>query len=124
MREIKFRAWNPRLKIMFQVGDAYGTTHPLDCCVYVTQKQEVILMQFTGLHDRNGKEIWEGDIVRQMFRKKPFQIIFYDGSFRGWSITDESPTPDMRGFHFDSFEADGSEVNGNIYENPELLEGK
>ena len=64
-REIKFRAWfdNGKAQDMFFVGDAYGTTHPMDCCRYAQDDQPVTLMQYTGLKDANGVEIYEGDIV-------------------------------------------------------------
>ena len=63
MREIKFRAWDKNGQVMLQVGDKYGTTHPLDCCNYALQGQNITLMQYTGLKDKNGKEIYEGDRV-------------------------------------------------------------
>ena len=52
-REIKFRAWNKAGKIMLN----------WDTIKYQLNNQHFELMQFTGLHDKNGKEIYEGDIV-------------------------------------------------------------
>ncbi len=113
MREIKFRAWNPKTnRIVYNVGvrDSQVLFTPWD----------YIPMQFTGLHDKNGKEIWEGDIFKND-RKDPFQIIFYDGSFRGWYGLEKEPSQDMRGFAFDRWEAEKGEVLGDIYSNPGLL---
>ena len=62
MREIKFRAWDYERKEMIQPESIIGlegeTTKQL-----VLSAPFLTLMQFTGLHDKNGKEIYEGDIV-------------------------------------------------------------
>ncbi len=135
MREIKFRAWwhtdtpdyyrgkrtNPDK--MLQVGDDCGTKHPLDCCVYACQGQSVILMQFTGLKDKNGKEIYEGDLllVRLQDYGCPkvdvFQVIWNTTNAR-FKLTDRNGDP----WGFD--DTNSMEVIGNIYENPELLEAR
>ena len=143
MREIKFRAWwqpeeleyhrgkvtNPPR--MLQVGDNTGTTHPLDCCNYARQGQNVTLMQFTGLKDKNGKEIFEGDIVQE------FQMRFENDDDEDWKLLpyDKPDIVTMDRFPVywlerESFGYEGEdlkspddfEVIGNIYENPELLE--
>lgn len=63
--DYEFRAWyeSPTGGTMLQVGDDYGTTHPLDCCSYLMGKQPVILMQYTGFKDLKGTKIFEQDIV-------------------------------------------------------------
>lgn len=65
MREIKFRAWNKidkEMGIPFTLDDLYQA----GLCQLKKKHEEenYILMQFTGLHDKNGKEIYEGDIVK------------------------------------------------------------
>lgn len=63
-------------------------------------------MQFTGLVDKNKKEIYEGDIIRGETRK--FEVIFYAGMF----------TTDVGQYLLNG----EYEIIGNIYENPELLD--
>lgn len=127
MRTIKFRAWDPEEKIMskpfgfnridggtaFYVGED-GENFCLDNDGY--SQPECILMQFTGLKDKNGKEIYEGDIVT------------ISGEFTGpivWSINGFTVERYVVGWDIDSEGSqDMTEVIGNIHENPELLSNK
>lgn len=61
MRELKFRSWDSRNKVM-EVIDPLGA----DCPDLVGRIQDAqyVVMQFTGLLDKHGKEIYEGDIVK------------------------------------------------------------
>ena len=77
------------------------------------------LMQFTGLKDINGREIYEGDVIRNHsleYLNENFtaKVIFDEGSFRAWI-----GRRDIRGISGDS-----CEVIGNIYESPELLKNE
>ena len=127
MREIKFRAWNNAEKKMYpEVED-------------IRERYEIYLMQYTGLKDKNGKEIYEGDIVEYKYlntleqetRKSEVQLMpigdvnrniqaYYPfcysiaGSYKedNREITECYLTP-----------SDACEIIGNIYENPELLSG-
>ncbi len=121
MRPIKFRAWEKTAHHMLNnITVSFSGT-----VMFGLPNREYEIMQFTGLFDKNGKEIWEGDIVQNYYRNDPYKIIFYDGSFRGWYGRKEEPSQDMRGFAFDELEGKGSEVIGDVYSTPELLkEGK
>lgn len=79
--------------------------------------------QYTGLKDKNGTKIFEGDIVRdkdnpQLKGFNDYIIYFEDGSFMRQSIE----WSDIGGFIFSEYNAQDVEVVGNIYDNPELLE--
>ena len=77
--------------------------------------------QYTGLKDKNGTEIYEGDIVKIDEENYKYIVKFYDGCFVGVSIYDE---------HYEQAKILGNlftleiEIIGNIYDNPDLLKGE
>lgn len=116
MREIKFRAWSTKHKIMFPHESFDEET---DLSMLNDEESDVVYMQFTGLHDKNGKEIYEGDIVRWHVNG-----ITRDGIV---DYVDEAACFDMKNLNDDFYVCNDwfrgeYEVLGNIYENPELLE--
>ena len=122
MREIKFRAWNKGWKR----GVVYFTLDKLhDGFVYCGIKSDVSinlkgteLMQYTGLHDKNGKEIYEGDIVKENDTYTA-KIEFISGCFvYNFVDTPEDWSNEYIPVYGGSRD---TEVIGNIYENPELL---
>jgi len=123
MREIKFRAWDKKKEQMANVikidfenwSDIKGLTL-LECKnkKYWMPQDDVIFMQYTGLKDKNGKEIYEGDIVLMEVNQLKGIIKFLNGGFK----IDDGDIPLPLG----GFEEGEIEVIGNIYENPELLE--
>jgi len=150
MREIKFRAWDKKSKKMRQVTEIVFNTgfylEPNDNTVKLiwVKGQDIIndkdiqlqrddgfiLMQYTGLKDKNGKEIYEGDIVTIHKHNYDFgfkqdeigQIKFIDGAFGFYREKNEKE------YFFNDLatengygELDYYEVIGNIYDNPELL---
>ena len=106
-REIKFRAWDTQFKNMVGVKgiqDLFAIRSD-----GMPSKDNYELMQYTGLHDKNGKEIWEGDIIRYRFLNEDcIGTVHFD----------------ERLAHFIAYEYAHGEVIGNVWENSELLEDK
>lgn len=121
MRELKFRAWDKKRKRMFAVTtiNASGAVSVFidDAGLYLLPAEQIELMQYTGLKDKNGKEIYEGDIVR-VGGKWRFAVA-YTRAFCAFELQnlDREECMDLRHEHMKRYE-----VIGNIHENPELLE--
>lgn len=140
MREIKFRAWDKEVQEMIYDSFEYHTRSLHYCarsptksniqlgrCVTPCKKDNHFIgclsdcpawamMQYTSLHDKNGKEIYDGDIVKFLiegieqvsevveWRNTGFELFFQE--------TD----------HYFRVDLNSVEILGNIYENPELKE--
>ena len=121
-RVIKFRAWHNEAKAMLQVGDNHGTTHPLDCALYARQGQDVVLMLWTGLLDKHGKEIYDGDLLKYGDSDDSLYRVFWNSGKARFQV--ERFWKSNKGFTaIDALEysfAQACTVAGNIYSNPEL----
>lgn len=121
MREIKFRVYIKSLKKIEAVREiSFGGKEILGIRVssfitdsYITE-MDYELMQYTGLKDKNGKEIYEGDILKDIKTEKISQI-YWNGITASFKLKGEI------GEDNELFDVHGSEIIGNIYENPELL---
>ncbi len=133
MREIKFRAWEipskkmvyfPKLGVMKDIDTGsddlmLGVIEHLsgyEGINYFLHKEDTELMQYTGLKDKNNKEIYEEDIMK--WGKKIFVV--------KWSKTSayfEGRYIDV-GYDLLCNCSRGGEIIGNIYKNPELLKNK
>ena len=120
----KFRAWLKNDKEIIDVDEIHWFDGELDIIgdyiTFVRKADEIELMQSTGLKDKNGKEIFEGDILKS---NKYITSVFYE---RGAYCVKFSRTPNttvtMNVISF--IEKYKTKIIGNIYENPELLEVK
>lgn len=117
-REIKFRAWDKTKNYFVRSGHCVefdGTVHEYRMGCVIPRLNEVELNQWTGLHDNNGKEIYEGDFV--MFGTTRLEVIWDEN--RVAFATLDIKRKDMGGMQ--NKKGRFGEIIGNIYENPELL---
>ena len=133
MREIKFRAWDGNrireiFKIIFQQEGASvfftDTNPPFEAGHLPMHDERLKLMQYTGLKDKNGKEIYEGDILQDTLTKIIYAVKFGNCkkyAFNGWYVENEYYDSRPINGDYDTNVNSKIEVIGNIYENPELL---
>lgn len=124
MREIKFRAWDgKKIHTQQSVGELRDFAGLSQFFGFLMFCDSPILMQSTGLKDKNGKEIWEGDIVAWNKAGKQFtgKVEYDKGRFWVYDFFIASFDDPSDAFG----EGIGMlQVIGNIYENPELLQIK
>lgn len=126
MRELKFRVWNGYLTKEFK---AYDRCHVTMDGAYLEIKpyrydNDYAIEQYTGLKDKNGKEIYEGDILREKGLLSSTCVEWDKNNARYITkVLDRSKYVSAT-FYFDIIAALECEVIGNIHENPELLEEK
>ena len=124
MREIKFRAWHKEKKIMGEVlgidilhKEIFFSNEDADCYEH-TDFKDIELMQYTGLKDKNEKEIYEGDILK-LRDNHGIQLVKYHDEWSAFIVESQKDTSvGVLGLYFDK---EDFEIIGNAYENPELL---
>ena len=117
-REIKFRAWDKEEKVLVNnVQNDYVSNREWGCSFsdLINGSERFILTQFTGLKDKNGKEIYEGDIVRVKHRDNEIGVVTWD-KHGSWIFNKRDI-----GTKFKLNITSADEVIGNIYENKELI---
>ena len=133
-REIKFRAWDKTYNLMnykVQVGNTDYADKNYTCnSIWVdygdiknigwmnADDKCIDLMQYTGLKDKNGVEIYEGDIVRVCNNNNGFfEVIFINAYVGGWVLKHK----EERFLSLGARKTTDIEIIGNIHQNPELL---
>ena len=133
MRDIKFRAWDRATQKMYQVQEMelqetcrHVVVEGYDCALV-----DPILLQYTGLRDKNGKEIYEGDIVKYTFDspssvyasesglKVRIHKVFWSDWRSSFAIGNQWANNNLFNYVRNGNRV---EVIGNVYENKELLE--
>lgn len=132
----KFRVWHEPTKIMYEVFDfnenfIRATPDLVVPSIRTLNTKDCVLMQCTGLKDKNGKLIYEGDILKYTSKPtntqknnpeyKPFAenySVVWEDFYTGYNLRSKEK---VNCFNLGIMTKD-CEVIGNIYENPELLE--
>lgn len=123
MREIKFRAWDNHVKEMIYEDNIlhYGVS-PSRATRRDNRFVIEVLMQYTGLKDKNGKEIYEGDILgreeRDSFESEPYWDTCEVKWHRSAWYADFWGNENLL---MDDYYSSTGQIIGNIYENPELV---
>jgi uncharacterized phage protein (TIGR01671 family) len=129
MREIKFRAWDKVNKEMWKVLQL-PLSFPCNTLLLHSYYDEgetmqegknidnYIFMQFTGLLDKNGKEIYEGDVLSYPIPNDEMRGVIIWGKYE-YIVEYSYENAD----YLATIGEDGCEVIGNIYEHPDLLKG-
>jgi uncharacterized phage protein (TIGR01671 family) len=116
-REIKFRIWDEKMNTWETCRQEF---YPGENIL----KQGRILQQFTGLRDKNGREIYEGDIIKYIWEKYEHDIedsigeVYFDNGIFFFNREQSFCMIDSNFFE------NSIEIIGNIFENPELLDNK
>lgn len=122
MRDIKFRAWSKKFGGMIYPYDKLYSIDVHASTVWQDLRDDECaeLMQFTGLKDKNGKDIYEGDILQVGEYQKRYEIVFSnnegDEIIAAFCMRNEENF-----FAIDTYAVQFGTVIGNIYQNPDPL---
>lgn len=125
MRETKFRAWDKKRKGWIQGFNLYnfhdyynkGTEPRIGRYELTWMLSEIELIECTGLKDRNNVEIYEGDILKQLWGIEKKGVVEFDKKCAQFRFSAHTIYND-----FACTSSDDYEIIGNIYNNPELME--
>lgn len=133
MREIEFRAWHKKYKYIERVADISFNRGVVNLNgADISKIEDVELMQYTGLKDKNGVKIFEGDIVNN--GESGNLIVLWSDKYQSFIINEKTgyvfneeiddrlcDCDDIEEYEPFEYKCVSYEVIGNIYENPELL---
>jgi uncharacterized phage protein (TIGR01671 family) len=125
MRELKFRAWDKKEGLWREDLSFNLRTNKIEWNNFdepAPSNDDIELMQYTGLKDKNGKEIYEGDILKMRYNdEEPLVVVTFEwATFSGtWidTLKEKFPTHTL----LNDRTLEKSEVIGNKFENPELM---
>lgn len=125
MREIKFRAWSKVAQQMVSWDEIKDKGNLLE----LINNPQYVLLQFTNLKDRNGAEIYEGDVL-EYGRNKRRLIVEWDLDGGHWSELSQGDTCGccytgidmLKDASFNCTNGRDCMIIGNVYQNPELLD--
>ncbi len=119
-REIKFRVWGKTEKEYIRYPFAWLSLFDSPDGLEIEENEDLVIEQYTGLKDKNGKEIYEGDIMR--YDAIDYKVLWAD-YYAGFETKRLNSPWNNAGLTL-HFLASVGRVIGNIHENPELLEDK
>lgn len=127
MREVEYRAWDKELKRMcnvVQLGrkDIIVESDEEDEISGYLSRDRFILLQYTGLKDKNGKKIYESDIVKNEFYEFKGEVIYRSSECCYYIKSIENGIDNPTFFSLGGFNSKLISKLGNVYDNPELLE--
>ena len=118
--ELKFRGWMKNMEMMVDLQKLTPLATSAEG-LFIPSSDLLIVMQFTGLKDKNGKEIYEGDILTTEY-ERTLEVRWRKGSWYVYE-RDEEFCPLMGVPGIAGYISEEIEVIGNIYENPERTNG-
>jgi hypothetical protein len=114
MREIKFRMWSKDVnRYWYDPENVYVCLKLSKMPEYKGLYDDMVWQQYTGMKDKNGVEIYEGDIIRGM-------MYFGPAGFHESSVIIK--WDNEQGYQWNYWKLDSIKIEGNMFENPELLE--
>lgn len=119
-RNFKFRVWDKKEAVMHRVLKmVLGASWIVNDNIDTFNEEDAVLMQFTGLLDVNGKEIYEGDIVKSLSYNEIQEIKWHEHLFV--ESEENNGFPSCAGWFIHTPHSSELEIIGNIYQNPEIL---
>ena len=120
MKELKFRAWDKEFRMMSNIISPFINGQSFFFFDGIGSRainhEKLIVMQYTGLKDKNGKEIYEGDIIGM--NNEAIGAVKWENFTSRFIIDGDG----ISGLRRDEIKTWGWTIIGNIYENPELIE--